>query len=58
MIFSALKEIYDGDPGFIFDKILHKLRHTVTEFDESGKSEPTDLFTWYGKDKKATLSLL
>ncbi|HBB0809171.1 TPA: hypothetical protein J1A21_004952, partial [Escherichia coli] len=23
-----------------------------TEFDESGKSEPTDLFTWYGKDKK------
>lgn len=52
MIFSALKEIYDGDPGFIFDKISHKLRHTVTEFDESGKSEPTDLFTWYGKDKK------
>ncbi|HFR0574446.1 TPA: hypothetical protein ACHUN4_004578, partial [Shigella flexneri] len=45
MIFSALKEIYDGDPGFIFDKISHKLRHTVTEFDESGKSEPTDLFT-------------
>lgn len=36
MIFSALKEIYDGDPGFIFDKISHKLRHTVTEFDESG----------------------
>ncbi|HCS2290592.1 TPA: hypothetical protein OQS39_003713, partial [Shigella sonnei] len=27
-------------------------RHTVTEFDESGNSEPTDLFTWYGKDKK------
>ncbi|HBB8297521.1 TPA: hypothetical protein J7734_000956 [Escherichia coli] len=52
MIFNALKEIYDGDPGFIFDKISHKLRHTVTEFDESGKSEPTDLFTWYGKDKK------
>ncbi|WP_413464969.1 hypothetical protein [Escherichia coli] len=52
MVFSALKEIYDGDPGFIFDKISHKLRHTVTEFDESGKSEPTDLFTWYGKDKK------
>ncbi|HEI2208049.1 TPA: hypothetical protein SI284_004209 [Escherichia coli] len=52
MIFSALKEIYDGDPSFIFDKISHKLRHTVTEFDESGKSEPTDLFTWYGKDKK------
>ncbi|EGJ7503275.1 hypothetical protein INE31_000977 [Escherichia coli] len=52
MIFSALKEIYDGDPGFIFDKISNKLRHTVTEFDESGKSEPTDLFTWYGKDKK------
>ncbi|HDX2469981.1 TPA: hypothetical protein RN933_004681, partial [Escherichia coli] len=52
MIFSALKETYDGDPGFIFDKISHKLRHTVTEFDESGKSEPTDLFTWYGKDKK------
>lgn len=36
MIFSALKEIYDGDPGFIFDKISHKLRHTVTEFDEAG----------------------
>ncbi|ELD0453269.1 hypothetical protein QPJ18_000291 [Escherichia coli] len=52
MIFSAIKEIYDGDPGFILDKISHKLRHTVTEFDESGKSEPTDLFTWYGKDKK------
>ncbi|HAI5416658.1 TPA: hypothetical protein ACRU9O_000098 [Escherichia coli] len=52
MIFSALKEIYDGDPGFIFDKISHKLRHTITEFDENGKSEPTDLFTWYGKDKK------
>ncbi|HDX9867377.1 TPA: hypothetical protein RO228_002183 [Escherichia coli] len=52
MIFSALKEIYDGDPSFIFDKISHKLRHAVTEFDESGKSEPTDLFTWYGKDKK------
>ncbi|WP_097398531.1 hypothetical protein [Escherichia coli] len=52
MIFSAIKEIYDEDPSFIFDKILHKLRHTVTEFDESGKSEPTDLFTWYGKDKK------
>ena len=52
MIFSALKEIYDGDPGFIFDKISQKLRHTVTEFDENGKSEPTDLFTWYGKDKK------
>ena len=52
MIFSALKEIYDGDPGFIFDKISHKLRHTVTEFDESGNSKPTDLFPWYGKDKK------
>ncbi|CAK1350582.1 hypothetical protein EGD75_03380 [Escherichia coli] len=52
MIFSAIKEIYDGDPGFIFDKISHKLRHTVTKFDESGNSEPTDLFTWYGKDKK------
>ncbi|EKG9463665.1 hypothetical protein O5P55_004576, partial [Escherichia coli] len=52
MIFSAIKEIYDGNPGFIFDKISHKLRHTVTKFDESGKSEPTDLFTWYGKDKK------
>lgn len=45
MIFSALKEIYDGDPGFIFDKISQKLRHTITEFDENGKSEPTDLFT-------------
>ncbi len=52
MIFSALKEIYDGDPGFIFDKISQKLRHTITEFDKNGKSEPTDLFTWYGKDKK------
>ncbi len=52
MIFSAIKEIYDEGPSFIFDKISHKLRHTVTEFDESGKSEPTDLFTWYGKDKK------
>ncbi|EHA6401742.1 hypothetical protein [Escherichia coli] len=52
MIFSALKEIYDGDPSFIFDKISQKLRHTITEFDENGKSEPTDLFTWYGKDKK------
>ena len=52
MIFSAIKAIYDGNPGFIFDKISHKLRHTVTKFDESGKSEPTDLFTWYGKDKK------
>ena len=52
MIFSALKEIYDGDPGFIFNKISQKLRHTITEFDENGKSEPTDLFTWYGKDKK------
>lgn len=52
MIFSAIKEIYDEDPSFIFDKISHKLRHTVTEFDESGKSEPMGLFTWYGKDKK------
>ncbi len=52
MIFSALKEIYDGDPGFIFDKISRNLRHTVTESDESGISEPTDLFTWHGKDKK------
>ena len=52
MILSAIEAIYDGNPGFIFDKISHKLRHTVTKFDESGKSEPTDLFTWYGKDKK------
>ena len=52
MIFSALKEIYDGDPDFIFNKISQKLRHTITEFDENGKSEPTDLFTRYGKDKK------
>ncbi|HAI2381706.1 TPA: hypothetical protein J2L27_001748 [Escherichia coli] len=52
MIFSAIKEIYDENPSFIFDKISHKLRHTVTKFDESGKSEPTGLFTWYGKDKK------
>ncbi|HAV9702175.1 hypothetical protein QPL38_14705 [Escherichia coli] len=52
MIFSAIEAIYDGNPSFIFDKISHKLRHTVTKFDESGKSEPTDLFTWYGKDKK------
>ena len=46
MIFSAIKEIYNGDPDFIFDKISRNLIHTVTEFDESGKSEPTDLFTW------------
>ncbi|HII1980499.1 TPA: hypothetical protein ACYZXV_000056 [Escherichia coli] len=52
MIFSAIKEIYNGDPDFIFDKISRNLIHTVTEFNESGKSEPTDLFTWYGKDKK------
>ncbi|EFK8461181.1 hypothetical protein AQ700_003349 [Escherichia coli] len=52
MIFCAIKEIYNGDPDFIFDKISRNLIHTVTEFDESGKSEPTDLFTWYGKDKK------
>ncbi|EEY3212145.1 TPA: hypothetical protein IBI38_004269 [Escherichia coli] len=52
MIFSAIKEIYNGDPDFIFDKISRNLIHTVTEFDESRKSEPTDLFTWYGKDKK------
>ncbi|EFH8044931.1 hypothetical protein ODQ81_13960 [Escherichia coli] len=59
MIFSAIKEIYDEDPGFIFDKISHKLRHTVTEFDESGKSEPTDLFTWYGIDQKgASLAIV
>ncbi len=43
MIFSALKEIYDGDPSFIFDKISHKLRHTVTEFDESGKKRTNGL---------------
>ncbi|EJI7275053.1 hypothetical protein ACOQ27_002016 [Escherichia coli] len=59
MIFSAIKEIYDEDPSFIFDKISHKLRHTVTEFDESGKSEPTGLFTWYGIDKKgASLAIV
>ncbi|HGC2845299.1 TPA: hypothetical protein ACIYDK_003254 [Escherichia coli] len=59
MIFSAIKEIYDEDPSFIFDKISHKLRHTVTEFDESGKSEPTDLFTWYGIDQKgASLAII
>ena len=59
MIFSAIKEIYDEDPSFIFDKISHKLRHTVTEFDESGKSEPTDLFTWYGIDQKgASLAIV
>lgn len=57
MIFSALKK-YMMESGFIFDKISQKLRHTITEFDENGKSEPTDLFTWYGKDKKAILSLL
>ncbi|HCD5016408.1 TPA: hypothetical protein NBS81_004777, partial [Escherichia coli] len=45
--------------SFIFDKISHKLRHTVTEFDESGKSEPTDLFTWYGIDQKgASLAIV
>lgn len=58
MIFSALKEIYDGDPGFIFDKISHKLRHTVTEFDESGIANQRTYLPGYGKDKKATLSLL
>ena len=59
MIYSALKEIYDDDPSFIFEKISHKLRHTVTEFDESGKSEPTDLFTWYGIDQKgASLAIV
>ena len=59
MIFSAIKEIYDEDPSFIFDKRSHKLRHTVTEFDESGKSEPTDLFTWYGIDQKgASLAIV
>lgn len=59
MIFSAIKEIYDEDLSFIFDKISHKLRHTVTEFDESGKSEPTDLFTWYGIDQKgASLAIV
>lgn len=52
MIFSVLKEIYDGDFGFIFDKILYKFRYMVMEFDESGKSELMDLFIWYGKDKK------
>lgn len=52
MIFSAIKEIYDEDPSFIFDKISHKLRHTVTEFDESGKSEPTGLFTGTVKIKR------
>lgn len=43
MIFSALKEIYDGDPGFIFDKISQKLRHTITEFDENGKKRTNGL---------------
>ena len=51
-IFSAIKEIYNGDPDFIFDKISRNLIHTVTKFDENEKSKPTDLFTWYGKDKK------
>ena len=52
MIFSAIKEIYNGDPDFIFDKISRNLIHTVTKFDENEKSKPTDLFTWHGKDKK------
>ncbi|AUX64835.1 hypothetical protein MXI72_003571 [Escherichia coli] len=52
MIFSAIKEIYNGDPDFIFDKISRNLIHTVTKSDENGISKPTDLFTWYGKDKK------
>lgn len=51
-IFSAIKEIYNGDPDFIFDKISRNLIHTVTKFDENEKSKPTDLFTWHGKDKK------
>ena len=52
MIFSAIKEIYNGDPVFIFDKISRNLIHTVTKSDENGISKPTDLFTWHGKDKK------
>lgn len=52
MIFCAIKEIYNGDPDFIFDKISRNLIHTVTKSDENGISKPTDLFTWYGKDKK------
>ncbi len=52
MIFSAIKEIYNGDPDFIFDKISRNLIHTVTKSDENGISKPTDLFTWHGKDKK------
>ncbi|HDV1259426.1 TPA: hypothetical protein RHV46_005374, partial [Escherichia coli] len=51
-IFRAIKEIYNGDPDFIFDKISRNLIHTVTKFDENEKSKPTDLFTWHGKDKK------
>lgn len=51
-IFIAIKEIYNGDPDFIFDKISRNLIHTVTKFDENEKSKPTDLFTWHGKDKK------
>ncbi|HCN1076452.1 TPA: hypothetical protein N8G10_004735, partial [Escherichia coli] len=51
-IFSAIKEIYNRDPDFIFDKISRNLIHTVTKFDENEKSKPTDLFTWHGKDKK------
>ncbi|HCQ0741822.1 hypothetical protein HVW55_08000 [Escherichia coli] len=52
MIFCAIKEIYNGDPDFIFDKISRNLIHTVTKSDENGISKPTDLFTWYGKEKK------
>lgn len=52
MIFSAIKEIYNGVPDFIFDKISRNLIHTVTKSDENGISKPTDLFTWHGKDKK------
>lgn len=36
MIFSAIKEIYNGDPDFIFDKISRNLIHTVTKSDETG----------------------
>ncbi len=53
MIFSAIKEIYDEDPSFIFDKISAQTQtYGNGIWIESGKSEPTDLFTWYGKDKK------
>ncbi|STM10382.1 Uncharacterised protein [Escherichia coli] len=58
MIFSALKEIYDGDHGFIFDKISQKLRHTITELMRMGKANQRTYLPGTVKIKKAILSLL